>query len=300
MDFKELLNRIAEPVSARSEAGYDAEIEPPDADQNLRLLKDVGGAVTGRAMIYVSRAFWQRSGGRKTWYLGGSRLGLVTVGGLRSTKPSSIGGILVGRSARAARDEALPIASVDTLIHWANEQARLVHSPNSDIESQVAIAQVIRALGADPGEMPVAQSASGWLSATEIAAQEQPDEVYLVQDAAVSNAQNELSAETFKLKSGVFSVAMGQPGLLQTQSRHHIHWPPYKYLSNGQLWLRGLTLEGLVIEALATAWDSTVEDVIQVSEFSSDDTELVREVAIADGEAVTEGVDVVRNPAKHY
>ena len=67
-------------------------------------------------------------------------------------------------------------------------------------------------------------------------------------------------------------------------------------LLSGEPWFRGRTIDGLVMEALATAWGSPLEDVVQVSEFSTDDADFVREVGCIDDSVVSERVDVIRNP----
>lgn len=224
---------------------------------------------------------------------------MVTVGGLRSTELSGVGGIYLGEPARAARDLAIPSVGEDSLAKWATEQARLLYKTIAEPKARIEAAEFVRAFGGDTGDLPVAWNASGWLTVEDIATQEQPDEIVLVQDAAVHNAKHDYRVEEITLNPGVFVTAVGVPGILQNMLHHPwVDWPPTKRLSNGEPWFDGNTLRGLVVEALAEAWSSSLEDVMEASGPSLDGSKTEREIGVADGKIVKERVNVFKNPAK--
>ena len=67
-----------------------------------------------------------------------------------------------------------------------------------------------------------------------------------------------------------------------------VRWPYIKDL-----------LDSVVIGALAQAWSSPLEDVMQVSEFSRDEKKFRREIGMADGKSIFDDhVDVIKNPKK--
>lgn len=296
---KELLSRIRSPhFPGKHEADLE-EIGNRGAERNLRLLEEHDGTVVGRASVsvYEYEESGKRSKSRLMRFSG--RDGVVVVGGLRASRIQNISGIFIGLPERAARDHAIPVVSSDILEKWATKQASLVHGVTNDCETQAEIAETILVLKGNTGKLAVAQTASGWVSQDYIATQEQPDEIVLVQDATVNLIQHYGRTKEFALLPNVFAVAKGTPVILDSMSSRYLpHWPPNVSINSNKPGPRAGTLAGLVIEALARAWDCSIEDVIDASEFSNDEIQIDREIAVADGEIVTsDHVDVIRNPA---
>jgi hypothetical protein len=132
-----------------------------------------------------------------------------------------------------------------------------------------------------------------------------PNEIYLVQDAAVYNLARDHRCDPaeMKLLPNVFAVAMGIPSLLQTNNDHYwIEWPSWDEDSSWSDWeFHKYTLEGAIIESLSAAWGASLTDVLACSLKNTDEIDIRREIAILpDGQKVEASVDIIRNPKASY
>ena len=105
----------------------------------------------------------------------------------------------------------------------------------------------------------------------------------------------------FLLHDHVLAVRMGLPGILQTEDFKYgrgLFWPELlqSKKEHPQWEFHCRTLEGAVIEALAIAWSVSLEEVLSVSDFSTDETSFNREIGLGNGKPVIETVDIIRNP----
>ena len=261
--------------------------------KNLRLLINSSGEIVGRASVL--KISFKHGNEIST-----SDQGVVTVGGLRACTLSGILGILAGKPLTAARKSALPIIEYKKLAEWATEQADLIQEVIDDPEDLEECAGVIRACSGKTDDLPIVFCAKGRISASEIANWENPpDEILLVQDAAVWNVQRDFNE--FLLHDHVLAVHMGLPGILQTEDFKYgrgLFWPELlqSKKEHPQWEFHCRTLEGAVIEALAIAWSVSLEEVLSVSDFSTDETSFKREIGLGNGKPVIETVDIIRNP----
>ena len=270
-------------------ARLTAEIEP-----KLRLMKNSSGQVVGRACVFQRMSATKSRFGQYERFVGG----VVTVGGFRSCQVSGICGVLAGKPHTAARNIGVPLAGQDVLRLWASEQAALIVPASLGSEDQVECAATVRALGGSTQQLHIAEDASGWKSAEEISKERIDGEVLIVQDAALHLARMERGE--IVLHRNVFAVNPGMPGILQTE-RHDlwIDWPPPSGSDGGwnSNWrFHSRTLQGVVMEAIATAWGTPLAQVLKVSQQSTDKKAIEREIGRCNGTPVVLSVAVLRRP----
>ncbi len=247
----------------------------------LTLVKNSSGETVGRACITPSQ-LQMKDGSRPTV------AGVITVGGLRSSILSGYLGIWDGISLRATRDLASPVVQSADLARWATDQAKLMGSLITDPELLFEIADFVNACGGDVGDLPIASGINGWMNFSQIAEwQNVPDEILLISDAFFSLEQRKHKKLTLHSNVLVTSEAFMIPIRSVYDEVHPLHWPYMKNL-----------LDRVVIEALAKAWSSPLEDVMQVSKFTNDEQEFKREVGMADGKSIVDSVNVIKNPKK--
>lgn len=263
-------------------------------EPNLRLIRSTTGEIVGRACVF-ERKQRKRNYGEFDEY---SSAGIVTIGGFRSCDLSGIFGVLVAKPHTAARNIGVPIAGLEDLQPWASEQARLNFEYSMDSEDQSEAAAIIRALGGSTQKLHVAEDASGWKSAEDISKEQFDDEILILQDASLSLARRDFGE--IVLHKNVFAVDVGRPGILQTR-RHDvwIDWPPEGDLESNwdANWrFHSNTLQGALMEAIATAWGIPLRQILKISQQSTDNQSIKKEIGSCDGKPVVLSVDVVRRP----
>jgi hypothetical protein len=253
---------------------------------NVRPIYDANNEMIGRAAIAPP-----------TYRSYTPTLGIVTVGGLRSSELSGIAGILSGVSETAARDEALPSVGLDSLAAWAMGQAELLSEGNWEPAFLADCASVIAAVGGDTGNLPIARSSRGWLSIREIRNRASiPSEVLLVQDDALSVAEDKYGP--IKLSPNVFAVDVGRRSILWSRfARTSREWPPEPF---PERWgFHDRTLQGAVMNEIARSWSASPEEILAVSDETTDEQSFRRLIGTAHGKAIRLDVDILRNPNKH-
>jgi hypothetical protein len=214
--------------------------------------------------------------------------GVITVGGLRSSILAGYVGIWDGISIRATRDLAVPVAQSSELARWATDQAKLMGSLITNPELLFEIADAVNAFGGDVGNLPIASGINGWMNFSQIAEwQDVPDEILLISDAFFSLEQRKHRKLTLHPNVLVTSKAFTIPLRSVYDDAHPVFWPNIENL-----------LTTVVIKALAKAWSSPLEDVMQISEFTTDKKKVKREIGLADGKLIFDSVDVIKNPKK--
>jgi hypothetical protein len=263
-------------------------------EPNLRLMKSVSGEVVGRACVSVM------SHNRKDFsnVYGHVTSGVVTIGGFRSCELSGICGVLVGRPHTAARNIGVPVADLDTFQPWASEQAELIFKDSLDSEYQSDCASTIRALHGSTQKLHIAEGKGGWKSADGLSRENLDDEILILQDASLSLERRAVGE--IELHKNVFAVDMGITGILQTD-RHDIwvDWPPED--SSEKIWSRdwifhSRSLQGALMEAIATAWGIPLRQVLKTSQQCTDNKSIKKEIGLCNGKPVVLSVDVIRRP----
>jgi hypothetical protein len=177
---------------------------------------------------------------------------VITVGGFRAADVSHVAGILVGNPTRVTRDIAIPVVPTEELQRWACEQAALGRNVYHDQGALLHFAACVRSCGGDTGDLPIAAYGSDWLSFPEIAGKKDwPEEIVLCP------YEDYLAAATFHPASIGVSVRGGYVPFVRGRRL----WPPWRTIGLD----RDNFPEIAVIEALAKAWDASLEEVLRVS-----------------------------------
>lgn len=125
----------------------------------MRLMRMADGQIVGRAAIT----------GEPRWSFT-STGGWVTVAGLRATRMSNVGGVLLGEALTAARDVACPLIDAQGLAAWASEQAQLLAEHVKDEEAQARGAEVVLSCGGEIGALKIIKWGKDWLDQNELRA----------------------------------------------------------------------------------------------------------------------------------
>ena len=279
MPGERLMDRMRLETHGKQPSAKDVAKFKQSAAKNLRELRDERGDVIGRACISLG---WSTPGRF-------DMNGVVTVGGLRSVAISGICGIMLGEPRRAARDNAVPVVSLEELKRWAEEQADLVPNLWPQPEHQTGCAQYIRLCGGSTKKLRVAAHKGKWVSVVDIAGMKLPDVVILINDYTIRDLQK---VKSFKLDANVFVVyGIGMPVLLQTPTFDEPSWPVEWH---GRRDWRKIMLEGAIIEAIAQAWNVAAERVYSANKARSS---RVRIGALDSKPYMADGM-VIKRPAK--
>jgi hypothetical protein len=287
-DGKQLLYRV---LGAEEDTEFDTGPTLAELGANLRLLKTDEGTVVGRACVLLPRNSMYKLHRAGVPY---REEGAVTVGGLRASYVGGIGGILVGRPMRAARDVAIPLVAAPELACWASDQADLLTDLSLRAEVQVDLAEMVRAVGGDTKGLVVARSASGWLTRTEITSwAESLDEVLLLGDIYDDTEES----HRLNLNSNVLVVATGMPGIWGAPKVKET-WPQGETASDEPN--RDRSISGLAVEALAEAWGTSVAEIMKVSDLEGSNERVWREVGVRNNRVVALRVTLIKNPKPRY
>jgi hypothetical protein len=281
-----------------------------EAAEHYSLLKDSSDEIVGRASL-IPHIFGENYSS-----------GVVTVGGFRTTETKHVAGILVGNPGSAARDTAIPVIPTEEFQRWASEQAALGCKVCHDQTALIRLSECVRSCGGNTGNLPIAKYGSDWLNFKEIAGKKDwPEEILLL--ALIWDPKSRLDANgdaiyecEFKRVGDDFSqeLIMSHPGILgippsffhrepEVVGLNRWAWwsppvpphlafmsdieiPPYTYYS----------LDMAVIEALAKAWDASLEEVLR-AEDERNHAVVLREIGVETEDLEWE-VSVIRMPKR--
>lgn len=281
IDGRQLIKRIF--LDSFPESYYD---KPEEAlrffllASNLRVLRDSSGNIIGRATVSTEATSTREVSGIT-----------VTVGGLSNGYMINMAGVLIGSSIRASRDIATPIVENDELSRWASEQAELVRTFHKKPDQQLHTANIIRNLGGDTGKLPIAYGAMGWMNYSDISNwQNLPDEILLA-------GIRYYSFDGLQVEGNVLVTERYRSTFFRSKSYgDEINWPASNIISVDGKQLDVNTLKVAVIEALAKAWQSTLEEVISSSSFSTGEGGAKHIVGMRGDIREEHAADVIRNP----
>jgi len=271
---------------------YDAEYLKESlshAASNLRLLVNENGEVVGRACVAIEQFTSEER-------VRGARFsGAVTVGGLLACRLGGIAGILLGTSERVSRDVAEPIVSREVLAAWATDQADLVPQLYDQANAQAICAHIIRRCGGRTKKLPLAVYQDSWVSYESVAQDKSlPDEILLLDIYQIW--QIETSDEKLVLNSNVILVEHSHLSAI-LQSSDHSDWPDYGPSWDNCSYILQRSLGGAIIEALAEAWEVSVEAILAISETNYGEKQTARTVGHIGSYEVVRGVMVIRKPS---
>ena len=254
---------------------------------NIELITDDKGGIVGRAMLYIEA---DRKDGLKLD-------GTVTVGGFKTTGLTGLIGIFVGRNIRASRDVGIPVVSDEKLAVWAQNQAKKLQDLKLDEEIQIECASFVRRCGGLTDGFKIAYHKDGALNYTELVEKLKliaSDELYLVQDAAISNYERDNKCN-IDFKENVIWVEMAYLGILQTRNiETFVWWPNSKINEESDT---NDNLEGLVVRALCEVWNCSVEELNSASLISTDDESFEGVVGRnGDKEVLIDHLNIMRKP----
>jgi hypothetical protein len=288
-----LLDRIWANGTQSPFSPYESVLE--ECAHRLRDLTAEDGRCLGRATIIPTTL-------KMDAWRSAARTGLVVVGGLNASGLQGIAGVLLGEPVDAARRHARPIADGSPLATWATHQAELVSTYQLPAPALESCAEIIRSLGGEPRGLPIARHRRKWRTYADIASLNLPDEVVLVSDSFVYLAESPHGPGTLLLGPNVLVANSVLPGILMSDygSRHRVSWPDSGDSSDSgpQDPFISRTLRGLVIEAVAAAWGVPVQDVLNLSQMTTDKRRIVRQIGTLLGTPIKEDVDVLVRPRK--
>lgn len=251
---------------------------------NIKILIEKDGEVVGRACLFAED------------HIQKSKLyrGIVTIDGFETTELRGIVGVLKGNTERASRDIAIPIVSQEALDRWVKEQAQLLTLGKCSDEQQIEAASFGCTLSSKPTSLPIARWKDTYINYSRIVkiVKEQKYHKYLlVQDATVSILEKE-KKKKINLADNVFVCDVGMPGILQTKGIYNIvRWPDY-FWKNGQRFSCAV-VEKQIVDAIAEAWNCSVESLLEFSQFSDDDTEYSAIIGSIDNESIEKRVNIL-------
>lgn len=258
--------------------------------KNMSLIKEKDGTIVGRALIMK-----EKYNKDATYNLHG----IVTVGGFRTTELSGLIGIFIGKSDRAARDIGIPIISNQELKEWASSQARIIKNMSLDLDTEMECSQVVRRCGGSTYDLKVAfykHNAIAYNEIKKIINDIDYDSYFVFSDSSVSLYQREKNCK-IDFHDNTFYAECGAPGILQTKNiNKYVDWPN---LIDTKDWFDSKTLQGMIIEAFAEVWETTVNDINNVSSISSDDKPISGSVGnIESNEVIFDFLDIINRPTK--
>ena len=168
--------------------------------------------------------------------------------------------VALGKPTKASRQEAAVLIKADLLANWASEQAILIEKIDISSEVKAEAANIIRLLGGNTHNLPIAESRDGWLSFIDIANKKNwPHEVLIVHEREW-NTQKDIDGKSILLPN-VLSVKMGQ-SMLRGSFPYSIHEKKADY----QTWnFDCATCNGATQEALSLAWGVNLQEVLEYS-----------------------------------
>jgi hypothetical protein len=275
IDSASLLKRVLRPIP-ETETERLATVIERNRD-NVRNLLDEDGNVLGRGCILLQD---------RNEIDNKSDRGPITVGGCRASGMHNFGGVLIGRSLRAARDSARPLIDGDPVRHWATEQAGLIVQVSNDPELLTVGAAYVRSFGGNVSRMPIALSSQGWMTPEQVRAfVANIDEVAIVTDTTFHFAGTN---RRIKLMDNVLVCNAGH-----WQNEWPTSTPWTWHGSSFHYW----TLLGATVEAIAEGWSSPLDAVLQISKLTTDERPFRRQIATTGaGNPIVDRVDIVKRP----
>lgn len=283
ISVSELIHRIHGPVSEDSSQEFQRIIE--EIEPTFRDIRNSIGDVIGRATISLEHLSRLRSV---------HSLGIVTVGGFRSSDLHGICGILCGTPYTASRDTGIPIVESETIKNWASDQAQILHKRNFSSEKQKGVASIIRALGGETNKLHIAENSIGWVSAEDIIKDYSEDIFFIISDM-FSPSRRDKSIKV-KLKRKNLFVTMTSPQIILRSTSDilvDVLWPSscekQDFPIDVEEFYFSKSLDRVLTEVFAKKWDLSVEQL-----YKSNHTRQAHiEIGTSNGKPITETVTVI-------
>lgn len=249
--------------------------------ENIKPLTNAENQIVGRACIALNR--YDNKGVR----------GAVTVGGLYSCFMDGIFGIFTGKPITASRKSAEPSVGIQELQKWATEQSKLVSILYSEDWDLVNCSKIIRNLGGNTLDLPIASLEDGWKNKDEIFKWARAHDEIIIIDYNLREVLRNRYDKLVLHKNVLTSINHIQFVLKSELSND---WPPLDNEIDPRFSFYRKTLEGAVIETIAESWSVSLRDLLNVSDLSAGRLLYKKEVGTYEGEPAVDIVDVIRNP----
>lgn len=223
--------------------------------ENLRTIRGLDGRIAARLALLPGA-----SGGLYD-------SGVFVVGGLRSDSLPYLAGILEGVEPTAARSEARTDISAEEIVNWASEQADLTLPLIRDPHDGITVASRVAFLGGATRQLPICETAEGFLSFEELGKWAQGRDEVVVLD--LSNPESDFYAvagfeEHFEPADNVVvlhSTVQDLPTFLRpvTQLNEHLSI------------MHSASLETMVQRAVALGWGFHPYAEIYPDEFEAEE-----------------------------
>jgi hypothetical protein len=220
---------------------------------NLREIRDETGRLLGRAAL---RSQMQPV---NSTIVAENYASAITAGSFRAHEQIHMPGMLIGRPQLASRVAAQPMAfdCPEGLSNWATSQAQLIPHLNGDVMFLTHHAALIRMLGGDTGDLPIARNAAGLQSFRSIVSnRDLPNEIVLLEASWGSNRVPEIPSNGLAVGTGRWNALFNDSFMFDPKKRaRHARWDHY--------WM---SLWGATIEAIARGWGVPLQEVLEASD----------------------------------
>ncbi len=258
---------------------------------NMRFITEAGGAIVGRACLMPEEDYYSITA-----------VGQITAGGFAAAQVQHLGGVLLGLPTRAARDQALPLATGNAMRKWIDEQVDLIDKMKLDSEIQKGAAALSRSIGGSTGQLQICYTSQGHLSLSEtldwLCCR---SEVIHCDRSSYSLASR--YGGKFDLLPNALVTESSVPSVLNSDAE--AHWfsdQPLPVYGTEEaisfMEFHNESLLGLIVVAMARAWNTTVEDIIAASQISDDDNDYSGAIGTRNGSAVVveHSLSIFRTP----
>lgn len=220
-------------------------------EDNLRVIRDEDGKIIGRICLLDRQGDVHCTITR----------GVITTNGIRAGDLNGIVGVLKGLNYKIDRSNAIPEFDASQLTNWIEEQKELLKNTALHARDLRKCAQIVRWLGAKTDDLKIAINDRKWVSATEIEEKfSEYKEVIVVSpplfvDKEILYEKYVLVVQPERICTIIGGLDCPWPTLPESPIKHwDSEWP---------------TLHGAIAEALAKAWDVSLEELAKVSHFGA-------------------------------
>jgi hypothetical protein len=191
--------------------------------------------------------------------------GCITVGGLRASSSNQLGGVIAGETTVASRMHGIPLITAPESLAWAAEQADLVKATTTDEVILMEVAEVLHLLGGQTEDLPVAETAAGWLTANDLVTwASSKDEVLILEHSHLRTLRRNVG--DIDLDERVIALTTYPPDLISEDIDTSRQWPgtplPPELTSYWWRW-DYYSLVGLMLLALAEAWSRDADELCE-------------------------------------
>jgi hypothetical protein len=247
----------------------------------VRPIQQLNGELVGRGCLAIASEL------KSTTYhwLKTHLHGTITAGPFRSRESTIFAGLLIGRSKRAIRDQAAPLASPEIIAQWSSEQANLIADLGLPERQLLRASQALRSVGGDTGPLPIAHRHDEFFTREEIQTRADTTSTFILIN---STDWAHLSKErpNLSLNSGILIVDSGPLGNMREMSREDYRdrcaglYPEFRWN----------TLFGAVAEAIAAGWNTDLEALLKNAIISKPQAPIVRPIGTDGGEELKSSV----------